>query len=168
MLADLPVDDVGISVKAAVSDFSVTLGGETRLTERAVNVDIDNSHLHQSGMVNLADARLNVDWTEDFRTQDDITTRMTVKGPMTEGGRLALNIGLMRYFRGTVPISADITGHRGSLRHADVTVDFTPATLSVPSSIWKRPRPATSGASASISRPETPYRIKPSASAVRC
>ncbi|HKX64567.1 MAG TPA: AsmA-like C-terminal domain-containing protein [Rhizomicrobium sp.] len=132
MLADLPVDDVGISVKAAVSDFAVTLGGKTRLTEGAVNFEIDNSHLHQTGMINLADARLNVDWTEDFRTKDDITTRLTVKGPMTEGGRLALNIGLMRYLRGTVPISADITGHRGSLRHADVSVDFTPATLSVP------------------------------------
>jgi len=132
MLADLPVDDVGISVKAAVSDFAVTLGGKTRLTDGVVNFDIDNSHLHQSGMVNLADARLNVDWTEDFRTTDDITTRLAVKGPMTEGSRLALNIGLMRFFRGTVPITADITGHRGGLRHADVTVDFTPATLSVP------------------------------------
>jgi len=132
MLADLPVDDVGISVKAAVSDFAITLGGKTRLTDGAVTFDIDNSHLHQSGMVNLADARLNVDWTEDFRTKDDITTRLAVKGPMTEGSRMALNIGLMRFFRGTVPISADITGHRGGLRHADVTVDFTPATLSVP------------------------------------
>lgn len=132
MLADLPVDDVGISVKAAVSDFAVTLGGKTRLTDGDVNFDIDNSHLHQTGVINLADARLSVDWTEDFRTKDDITTRLAVKGPMTEGGRLALNIGLLRYFRGTVPINAEITGHRGMLRHADVNVDFTPATLSVP------------------------------------
>jgi hypothetical protein len=146
MLADLPVDDVGISVKAAVSDFAVTLGGKTRLTDGTVTFDIDNSHLHQSGMINLADARLNVDWTEDFRTQDEITTRLAVKGPMTEGGRLALNIGLMRYFRGTVPIVADITGHRGSLRHADVTVDFTPATLSVPIvNLEKTPGQAASG-----------------------
>ncbi|MEO8301266.1 MAG: DUF3971 domain-containing protein, partial [Rhizomicrobium sp.] len=132
MLADLPVDDVGISVKAAVSDFAVTLSGKTRLTDGDVTFDIDNSHLHQSGQINLADARLNVDWIEDFRTTNDITTKLVVKGPMTEGARMALNIGLMRYFRGTVPISADISGHRGSLRHADVTVDFTPATLSVP------------------------------------
>jgi len=146
MLADLPVDDVGISVKAQVSDFSVTLGGKTRLTNGDVTFDVDNSHLHQSGQVNLADARLNVDWTEDFRTKDDITTRLAVKGPMTEGGRLALNIGLMRYFRGTVPISADIIGHSGSLRHADVTVDFTPATLSVPIvNLEKTPGQAASG-----------------------
>jgi hypothetical protein len=132
MLADLPVDDVGISVKAAVSDFAVTLGGKTRLTDGNVTFDIDNAHLRQTGQVNLADARLNVDWTEDFKTSDPITTRMSVKGTMTEGGRQALNLGLTRILRGAVPVSADIVGHRGSLIHADVTVDFSPAVLSVP------------------------------------
>jgi hypothetical protein len=146
MLANLPVDDVGISVKAAVSDFAVTLGGKTRLTNGDVTFDIDNSHLHQVGQVNLADARLNVDWTEDFKTKDAVTTRLAVKGPMTEGARLALNIGLMRIFRGTVPITAEITGHRGSLMHADVTVDFTPATLSVPIvNLEKTPGQAATG-----------------------
>jgi hypothetical protein len=146
MLANLPVDDVGISVKAQVTDFAVTLGAHTRLTDGAVTFDIDNAHLHQYGAVNLADTRLNVDWTEDFRTADPITTRMTVKGAMTEGGRAALNIGLMRFFRGTVPISADITGHRGSLSHADVTVDFTPATLSMPIvNLEKTPGQAATG-----------------------
>ncbi|MBW8707831.1 MAG: hypothetical protein JF627_00920 [Alphaproteobacteria bacterium] len=146
MLANLPVDDVGISVKAAVSDFAVTLGGKTRLTEGAVNFEVDNNHLHQSGLVNLADARLNVDWTEDFRTKDAVTTRLTVKGPMTEGARAALNINLLRFFRGTVPITADIIGHRGSLMHADVAVDFTPAALSVPIvNLEKTPGQAATG-----------------------
>ncbi len=146
MLADLPVDDVGIAVKAVVNDFAVTLGSHTRLTEGAVTFDIDNAHLHQYGAVNLADTRLNVDWTEDFRTTDPITTRLTVKGAMTEGGRQALNINLQRFFRGTVPITADITGHRGSLVHADVTVDLTPALLSVPIvNLEKAPGQAATG-----------------------
>ncbi|MBA2587245.1 MAG: hypothetical protein H0U98_01330 [Alphaproteobacteria bacterium] len=146
MLANLPVDDVGISVKAAVSDFAVTLGGKTRITDGAVNFDVDNSHLHQSGMVNLADARLNVDWIEDFRAKDAVTTRLTVKGPMTEGARAALNINLLRFFRGTVPITAEITGHNGSLMHADVAVDFTPAALSVPIvNLEKTPGQAATG-----------------------
>ena len=132
MLADLPVDDVGISVKAQVSDFAVTLGARTRVTDGTVTFDIDNSHLHQVGMVNLADSRLNVDWTEDFKTQDPITTRLAVKGALTEGGRQALNIGLTRFLHGTVPVTADITGHSGSLVHADVAVDFTPVSLTVP------------------------------------
>jgi hypothetical protein len=132
MLADLPVDDVGISVKAQVNDFAVTLGGKTHLTDGAVTFDIDNNRLHQTGQVNLADTRLNVDWTEDFKTPDPITTRLTVKGVMTEAGREALNIRLTPILHGAVPISADLTGHRGNLTHADVTLDFTPASLSVP------------------------------------
>jgi hypothetical protein len=146
MLADLPMDDVGISVKAAVKDFSVTLGGKTRLTDGDVNFDIDNTHLHQNGVINLADARLNLDWTEDFRTTDVVTTKLTVKGPMTEGARAALNINLLRFFRGTVPITAEITGHRGSLMHADVAVDFTPALLTVPIvNLEKAPGQAATG-----------------------
>jgi hypothetical protein len=146
MLANLPVDDVGISVKAAVNDFAVTLGGKTRLTNGAVVFDIDNSHLHQTGQLNLADSRLAVDWTEDFKTTDPVTTRLTVKGTMTEGGRAALNINLARFFRGAVPITADITGHRGSLLHADVGVDFTPALLSVPIvNLEKTPGQAATG-----------------------
>jgi hypothetical protein len=132
MLANLPVDDVGISVKAHVDDFAVTLGGHTRITNGTVDFDIDNSHLHQTGQVNLADSRLSVDWTEDFRTKDPMTTKLAVKGSLTEAGRAALNIDLSRYLRGTVPISADITGRSGSLAHADVTADFTPAQLSIP------------------------------------
>lgn len=132
MLADLPVDAVGISVKAQVNQFAVTLGGKTRLTNGAVTFEIDNNHLHQVGVVDLADSHLNVDWTEDFKTQDNITTRLLVKGNMTEAGRAALNINLQRILRGTVPITADMTGHRGSLVHTEVTADFTPASLSVP------------------------------------
>jgi hypothetical protein len=146
MLANLPVDDVGISVRAAVKEFAVTLGAKTRITNGDVVFDIDNDHLHQVGAVNLADARLNVDWTEDFKTQDAITTRLAVKGTMTEAGRHMLNINLDRYFRGATPITADITGHRGSLTRADVQVDFTPATLSVPIvNLEKSPGQAATG-----------------------
>jgi Protein of unknown function/AsmA-like C-terminal region len=146
MLADLPVDDVGIAVKAQVSDFAVTLGGKTRLTNGEVTFDIDNSRLHQVGVVNLADSRLNVDWTEDFKTNDPITTRLAVKGSVTEGGRQALNIGLARFLHGTVPITADITGHSGSLMHADVVADFTPVSLTVPIvNLEKAPGQAATG-----------------------
>ena len=128
MLADLPVDDVGISVKAAVNDFAITLGGKTRLTDGTVNFDIDNSHLHQTGLVNLADSRLTVDWTEDFKTTAPITTKLNVKGTLTEAGRAALNVGLATILtRRRLPVIADITGHRGSLRTADVALDLTPA-----------------------------------------
>ncbi len=131
MLANLPVDDVGISVKAAVTDFAVTLG-KTHLTNGIVNFDIDDNHLHQTGVVSLADSRLNVDWVEDFKTTQPITTRLNVKGPLTEGARAALNIGMATILTGTIPINADIQGHRGSLRTADVSMDLTQAVIAIP------------------------------------
>ncbi len=146
MLADLPVDDVGISVKARVQNFAVTLGARTHITDGDVTFDIDNARLRQVGVVSLADSRLNVDWTEDFRTTDPNTTKLLVKGVMTEGGRAALNINLLRFFRGAVPITADIIGRSGNLVRADVAVDFTPARLSVPIvNLEKTPGQAASG-----------------------
>jgi hypothetical protein len=77
MLRELPVSAVGISVKAAVNNFAVTLG-HTHITDGTVNFLIDNDHLRQTGMVSLADSRLAVDWTEDFNTKDFVTTRLVV------------------------------------------------------------------------------------------
>ncbi len=131
MLADLPVDDVGIGVKAHVDGFGVTLG-RIKVHDGSVDFDIDNDRLHQTGVVGIADSRMTVDWTEDFKTPANITTRLTVKGDLTEAVRAQLGVNLQRYFHGTVPVTAQISGHRGALVQADVAVDFTPARLSVP------------------------------------
>ena len=112
MLQDLAVDAVGISVKAQVSDFAVSLG-RLKLTNGAVNFDIDNAHLHQTGMVSLADARFAVDWLEDFKTNQPITTRLSAKGVTTDGARQALNVGLQNILTGPVATTADMQGHRG-------------------------------------------------------
>jgi hypothetical protein len=82
MLPDLPVDDVGISVKAAVSGFAVSLG-KLRLNDGAVSFDIDNNRLHQVGNAVIADQRFVIDYTEDFKTTDTVTSR---QGPADAGG----------------------------------------------------------------------------------
>ncbi|MGH6828839.1 MAG: DUF3971 domain-containing protein, partial [Rhizomicrobium sp.] len=123
MLADLKVDDVGISVKAQVADFAVTLG-RLKLTDGTVAFDIDNRHLHQSGAVNLAGTRLITDWVEDFKTDDPITTRISAKGVLTDAARLALGVGLKNILTGPMMVDAEIQGHRGQLVSADVTMDL--------------------------------------------
>ena len=148
MLKDAAVDAVGISVHAAASDFGVLLGSHTRISNGAVNFDIDNNHLHQVGTVSLADARMAVDWTEDFNTTDPITTKLSVKGSLTEGARAMLNIGLSKILTGTAPIVADIRGHRGALLTADVAVDLTPVTLTAP--IVNLEKPAGGAAAAHV------------------
>jgi hypothetical protein len=131
MLQDLAVDAVGISVKAQVSDFAVTLG-RLKLTEGAVNFDIDNDHLHQTGSLMLADSRFTTDWTEDFKTTDPITTRINAKGTATDAVRQILNIGLQNLLTGPISLSADMQGHRGQLTTADIAMDLTSAALTIP------------------------------------
>ena len=131
MLQDLAVEAVGISVKSQVNDFAVTLG-RLKLTNGAVNFDIDNSRLHQTGAVNLADARLTIDWLEDFKTAQPVTTRINAKGTITDAARQSLNIGLQNILTGPVPVNADMQGRRGQLTTAEVAMDLTGSALQIP------------------------------------
>ena len=86
MLADLPVDDVGISVKAQVSDFAVTLGRlQARPMARSISTSTTPICTRPAAVIWRIPAST-VDWTEDFKTTEPITTRITVKGEMTDGG----------------------------------------------------------------------------------
>ncbi|HVZ27232.1 MAG TPA: AsmA-like C-terminal domain-containing protein, partial [Rhizomicrobium sp.] len=131
MLNSVKVDDIGIQVKADVANYGVVLG-KLRFTNGDVEFNIDNNQLRQTGMVGLADARLNVDWTEDFKTSDPITTRLQVKGQVTDAARAALNIGLSSILTGPVGVTAALQGHRGDLRTGDAQLDLTPANILIP------------------------------------
>jgi len=128
---NLNVDEVGISIKAAVTDFSILLGEHTRLSDGSINFLIDNTKLNATGVASLADSKLTFDWNEDFRTKNPVTTRIAVKGTLGDGAREALNFRSSDFLRGTVPISAALTGHRASLLNADMTMDIAPAVLSL-------------------------------------
>ena len=131
MRKNLSVDDVAIGVKAAVTGFSIALSDHARLSEGAVTFDIDNAKLHAVGTTMLADSKLDIDWTEDFRTANPITTRIAVKGALDNGGRVALNFPSSSFLKGPTTINATLTGHRGSLLTADMTMDLAPAVLNL-------------------------------------
>ena len=131
MRKNLSVDDVAIVVKAAVTGFSIVLGDRARLSDGVVNFDIDNARLHAAGTTMLADSKLNVDWMEDFRTINPVTTRIAVKGTLDNGGRTALNFRSTSFLKGPAAISATLTGHRGALLSADMAMDLTSSVLSL-------------------------------------
>lgn len=131
MRKKLSVDDVNIAIKAAVSGFSIALGEHARLADGQMNFDIDNAKLHAVGTASLADSKLALDWTEDFRTANPVTTRIAVKGTLDSGGREALNFRSGAFLKGPALVNATLTGHRGALLSADMTMDLAPATLSL-------------------------------------
>lgn len=131
MRKDLRVEDVSISVKAMTNGFGITLGKNTRLSDGAVAIEIDNNHLHAFGNVNLATSKLNVDWVEDFKDTGQVTTKVAIKGTLDQAGRDALGIEASDYVRGPVGVNGTLTGRRGQLLSGDLALDLTPTTLSV-------------------------------------
>ena len=125
-------DKIGINVKAHVNDFAVSLG-RLRLANGDVDFTVNNDTLHESGVVQLADARLNVDWVEDLNSQNGpITTHLNVKGQVTDAARAALNVGLATILTGPVPTVGTLSGSHGELRTADLQLDLTPAAVLIP------------------------------------
>ena len=131
MKKNLSVDEVNISIKAAVSAFSIVLGDHARLSDGSISFLIDNAKLHADGTAMLADSRLSLNWDEDFRTSNPVTTRIEVKGTLDSGGREALNFPSADFLKGPSTINATLTGHRGSLLTADMTMDLAPSVLNL-------------------------------------
>ena len=140
-------DKIGILVKAHVNEFAVALG-RLHLTNGDVDFTVDNNTLHQTGVIQLADTKLNVDWVEDLNSTLPITTHLNVKGPVTDAARAALNVGLATILTGPVPVQGVLTGSHGTLRTADLNLDLTPAAVLVP--IVHLGKPAGQAASARV------------------
>ena len=131
MRRNLSVDDVGISIKATVSGFGISLNKTARLNDGNVIFEIDNTHLHATGAVGLAASRLTIDWVEDFRGNGPVTSKINVKGLMEESARDALGIHIGDFVKGPIGVSGDLTGRRGNIAGADMQLDMTPATLTL-------------------------------------
>ncbi|HSM96812.1 MAG TPA: AsmA-like C-terminal domain-containing protein, partial [Rhizomicrobium sp.] len=131
MLRDVNTDDVGISAKVNAQQFAITLGSHTKISNGTVGFDITNDKLHANGTVSLGGGPVGVDWIEDFKTKADITTTILAKGLVDETTREALNFHAADLMSGPVSVNAQILGHRGDLRRANMTMDLTPTTLSM-------------------------------------
>lgn len=132
MLRDVDTDTIGISAKVSTTQFAILLGSHTNITNGTVNIDITNDRLHASGMVSLGGgAPFAADWVEDFKTKSDITTTITAKGLVDETTREALNFHAGDLLTGPVSVNAQIFGHQGDLRRANMTMDLTPTTVSM-------------------------------------
>jgi hypothetical protein len=125
MLRNLTVDDVGIGVRANVAGLSVSLGGSVHLTDGNILFAISNDNLRATGTGAIAGSRLNLDWTEDFRTQDPITTRVRAIGALGDDARKVLGFGLDDIVTGPASVDATITGNRGSLRAVDMSLNVS-------------------------------------------
>jgi hypothetical protein len=131
MLRDVSVDKIGVDIAGNVTGFAISLGKAAHIINGDIGFEIDNDHLHAGGSADYAGQNVKLDWIEDFKTKDDITTRLSAKAVVNQSGFTALGIDLGDTVSGPVPVTATLTGHRGQLRHGDLTLDLTKNRVSV-------------------------------------
>ncbi|HWA30888.1 MAG TPA: DUF3971 domain-containing protein, partial [Rhizomicrobium sp.] len=155
MQRDVNSDDIGIAAKVNTTQLGVTLGSHTVITNGAVNFDITNARLRAVGTVSLGGGNpVGVDWTEDFKTKNDITTTIIAKGLVDDTTREALNFHAGDLMTGPVSVTAQILGHDGNLRRANMTMDLTPTTVAMDIINYRKPPgvPATAQVNAQFGK----------------
>lgn len=130
---DVSVDAIRIDVGVETKGLGLALGPHFKLTDGAVAFAVRNTGLHATGTTGIggSSGRLSLDWTEDFRSRQPVSTHIAVKGVLDAAARRSLNLHTDGYIRGPVLISGSFTGSKGALRQGDLTLDLTPATVTV-------------------------------------
>ncbi|HEY2446131.1 MAG TPA: AsmA-like C-terminal domain-containing protein [Rhizomicrobium sp.] len=146
------IDAIGISVKGTTSAFALSLGPHTKISNGALDFDVDNKQLHASGKVGIAGVGLNVDWREVFKTEGPVTTQLSVRGTLDDAARAALDLPLAKFASGPVGIDASLSGHRGAIGEAVVHLDLAQAGFGVDMLGLKKPpgTPSTAQISARL------------------
>ena len=148
MLKSLKVDDLGIAVKGSMKDLTLALSDKLKVTNGALDFTVDNDKLHMNGNVELAGAKLAMDWTENFSSKDPMTTTIAANGTLDDASRTALNMHTGGIIGGPVGVTARLVGHRGTIRQATMTLDLTPAALTL--DLINYSKPAGTAASAQL------------------
>ncbi len=127
----ISMDEIGVSVHANLTNLALQVGEHTKFTNGTASLAVDNGSLHAAGTVTLGATNVAIDWTEAFKTQNPITTHMTIKGTLDDATRAAMNLRLGTYLTGPIGAVAQLEGHRGSIQRGQATLDLTPATINL-------------------------------------
>jgi hypothetical protein len=124
--------DITIDVTSALRGLDLKLGERTRISDGNVQLRVDNKHLTAAGTVALLGSRLFANWTETFDPPRGVlSSQITLKGMLDDTARESLNFHSGDFLKGTVGVTATLAGDHGQIRHADMIMDVTPATLMV-------------------------------------
>jgi hypothetical protein len=127
----ISMDEIGVSVHANLTNLALQVGDHTKFTNGTASLAVDNTSLHAAGTVTLGATNVGIDWNETFKTQNPITTHMTIKGTLDDATRASMNLRLGSYLTGPIGAVAQLEGHRGSIQRAQATLDLTPATINL-------------------------------------
>jgi uncharacterized protein DUF3971/AsmA-like protein len=150
-IKNLSVDQVKIGVKADTTGLEIALGSKARLTKAAVEFLVDNTHLQAAGSGQIAGSPVTLNWNEDFRSSDGVTTHISAKGTLDNAAREALQFDTSAFLKGPIIVNAVLTGRHGQFEHADISMDISPASLAVDLAAIQKPAGEQGNATASLS-----------------
>ncbi|HEX3808958.1 MAG TPA: DUF3971 domain-containing protein [Rhizomicrobium sp.] len=128
---DVAIDQVGIAVKAVLTDLDLSLGPHTEISQGNVTLNVNTSSLQAAGNVVIYGSKVALDWNEDFKTNGPLTSKIAVKGMLDAAARASLGLDMGRYVSGPILVDANLEGRRGKIQSVVATLDLTPATLTV-------------------------------------
>ncbi|MGB8603171.1 MAG: DUF3971 domain-containing protein, partial [Rhizomicrobium sp.] len=130
---DVSVDTIKIDVGVETKGLGLVLGPHFKLTDGMVGFTVGNTGLHAVGTTGIGGSpgRLAIDWTEDFRSQQPVSTRIAVKGVLDAAARRSIGLHTDGYIHGPIALSGSFTGNKGSIRQGELNLDLTPATVTV-------------------------------------
>lgn len=131
MRRDVPVDAMGISIRAATMGLGLALSDHTAISDGTVNFLIDNTSLHATGTVVLGDTNFGIDWAEAFKPVGPISTRLRVSGTLDDAARADLGVHTGEYVTGPVVVSGELDGARGRIQRGQLKLDLTQSAVTI-------------------------------------
>ncbi|HWU25880.1 MAG TPA: AsmA-like C-terminal domain-containing protein, partial [Rhizomicrobium sp.] len=139
MLHDIKMKDVGLSIRAATSNFGIALSDRLAISNGNLVFNIDNKALRAAGTAALADSIMGVDWTEAFEPQGPISTRLKLSGTLGPEALAALGIDASDYISGPFAVAGELDGYRGKIERAQLKVDLSAPSVTVKLLGFKKP-----------------------------
>ncbi|MDE2466328.1 MAG: AsmA-like C-terminal domain-containing protein [Alphaproteobacteria bacterium] len=135
---DVTMKDVSILVKGKARGLALDIGHH-RIRNGTATFSVNNSALHVAGRIGYAGALLDASWDEDFTSKDPETTHIAASGILDAAARARLGFDLGDYLEGPVAIQAELAGHRGDIRSADIKAVLDPATVTLNVINYRKP-----------------------------
>lgn len=141
----VPAKDIGFTITGEFTDMAgpsafaalpiTNATTKISVTPEAILADID-------GKLGPAPARIR--WREDLQTEDAVTTRFDIDTVLDTSVFDALGAPSRSFFRGEAQVNLTTRGSGLTIASADISADFTDATLRIPDTSWTKPAGAPS------------------------
>ncbi|MEM8771654.1 MAG: DUF3971 domain-containing protein [Pseudomonadota bacterium] len=147
---DVAPDEYKYNGTATFSDTTVSaLAGDATITQGNGAIDLNPRSLTVTGDAKLADAPVNIIWTQRFFDEDG-PSELAVKGLVDASVGDLFGLSVRQYVRGPVDLDLKALGDIGDFKSAQMTADLSQSSLSIDVLDWSKPAGAPASSSLSM------------------